>query len=449
MSDYSAQLSEYINGWLNTFIANSTTPSRGQERDASLGPILNWNDMPTPPLSDLTQEIPRKSRRRSPKRPRQDDTQEESTSQDTPFDDNQTPTGPARTLRMTIPTRPFSNPPTLPPSSSTSRSSNHSRSTSPVKRATLELLQKPVTFIPIDELKIQENIQNAFNRIFDISYGNKFIPRAIEKEIRASGQRIISGWFFEHSDDRTAQYVEELAALLKIKDTARYLEKGGAHESAWNLDVHGPLLELALKPFKSLKRELLTQARISPPFIPEIKTGSFYDIISSKMIDFGVTVKPSTSTAQHISNILNTVPHNKHSINPIIYNLVKYDPIVVPIETKNATGHTEEARVQLGLWVAAWHKRMDALRIGDKQIVTLPLIMAVEHEWKLLFAYDADNAIDIAEGINMGGTMDLIGLYRVLGILRELAMWIETEYVAWLDRWLGLQQPAADAASTL
>jgi hypothetical protein len=41
----------------------------------------------------------------------------------------------------------------------------------------------------------------------------------------------------------------------------------------------------------------------------------------------------------------------------------------------------------------------------------------------------------------MGGTMDLVGLYRVLGILRELAVWMETEYVAWLDRWLGLRQP--------
>ncbi|KAF4340975.1 exostosin 3 [Fusarium beomiforme] len=442
MTDYNTKLSEYIDGWLNTFIADTSTPFRGQKRDASLSPILNWNDMPTPPPSDMTQETPRKSRRQSPKRQRQDATPEENTSQETPFNDNQTPTGPARTLRMAMPSRPFSNPPSLPPSSSTSQSSNRSRSTSPVKRSTLELLQKPVKFIPMDELTVEENIQKTFNRIFDISYGDKFIPNAVEKEIRASGQRAMSGWFFEHSDDKTAYYMEELAALLKIKDAARYLEKGGAHESAWNLDIHGPLLELALKPFKSLKRELLTHARISPPFIPELRTDSFYDIISSKMIDFGITVQPSASTAQHISKVLNAVPHNKHSINPTTYNLVRYNPIAVPIETKNTTGHVEEARVQLGLWVAAWHKRMNALRTNNEHIITLPLIMTVEHEWKLLFAYDGETTIGIAEGINMGGTMDLVGLYRVLGILRELAMWIETEYVAWLDRWLGLEQPS-------
>jgi hypothetical protein len=142
-----------------------------------------------------------------------------------------------------------------------------------------------------------------------------------------------------------------------------------------------------------LKRELLAHARISPPFIPELRTDSFYDIISSKMIDFGITVQPSASTAQHISKVLNAVPHNKHSINPTTYKLVRYDPIAVPIETKNTTGHMEEARVQLGLWVAAWHKRMNALRTNNEQIITLPLIMAVEHEWKLLFAYDGENTI--------------------------------------------------------
>ncbi|KAF5970394.1 exostosin 3 [Fusarium coicis] len=406
MTDYNKKLSEYVDGWLDTFIADTSSPFRGQKRVASLSSILNWNDMPTPPPSDLTQETPRKSRRQSPKRPRQDDTPEENTSQEPPFDDNQTPTGPARMLRKVMPSRPFSNPPSLPPSSSTSQSSNRSRSTSPVKRSTLELLQKPVNFIPMDELKVEENLHKTFNRIFDISYGDEFIPNAVEKEIRASGQRAMPGWFFEHSDDKTAYYMEELAALLKIKDAARYLEKGGAHESAWNLDIHGPLLELALKPFKSLKRELLTHARISPPFIPELRTDSFYDIVSSKMIDFGITVQPSASTAQYISKVQSNRGANRN---------------------QNTTGHMEEARVQLGLWVAAWHKRMNALRTNNEHIITLPLIMAVEHEWKLLFAYDGETTIGIAEGINMGGTMDLVGLYRVLGILRELAMWIETE----------------------
>ncbi|KAF4951268.1 hypothetical protein FSARC_12967 [Fusarium sarcochroum] len=391
MNDYNAQLSDYIDGWLNTFIAH--TPPCGHKRDTSLSPILNWNDMPTPPSSDLTKDTPGQSRRRSPKRPRQDDTPEENTTQDTPFDDNQTPTGPSRTLRMTIPTRPFSNPPTLPPSSSASLPSNRSRSTSPVKRDTLALLKKPVQFIPMEDMKVEENMQKAFNRIFDISQGDRFIPNAAEQEVRTSTQRTMLGWFFEHSDDKTTYHMEELAALLKIRAAAKSRQKGGAAESAWNLDVHGPLLELALKPFRSLNREILTHARISRPFVPEMRTDSFYNMISSKMIDFGITVQPSVSTAQHIRTVLDAVPHDKHSINPTTYGLIRYEPIAVPMETKIATGHVEEARVQLGLWVAAWHKRMSALRTSNEQIITLPLIMVVEHEWKLMFAYDQGDAI--------------------------------------------------------
>ncbi|RYC78489.1 hypothetical protein BFJ63_vAg18636, partial [Fusarium oxysporum f. sp. narcissi] len=224
--------------------------------------------------------------------------------QETPFYDYQTPTGPTRNASDGDAESPFFESTVSTSIIFQSQYSNRPRSTSPVKRSTLELLQKPVKFIRMDELKVEENIQKTFNRIFDISYGDKFIPNAVEKETRASGQRAMSGWFLEHLDGKAAYYMEELAALLKINDAARYPEKGGARESAWNLNIHGPLLELALKPLKSLKRELLTYARISPPFIPELRTDSFYDIISSKMVDFGI----HSATYQQG---LNAVPHNK------------------------------------------------------------------------------------------------------------------------------------------
>ncbi|KAI3567896.1 hypothetical protein IWW34DRAFT_812463 [Fusarium oxysporum f. sp. albedinis] len=303
--------------------------------------------MPTPPPSDMTQEASRKSRRRSPKRPRQDNTPEENISQDTPFYDNQTPTGPTRNASDGDAESPF------------------------FKSTSKKTYRRHLTGSSISHMAT-----------------NSYLTQ-LRKRTRASGQRAMSGWFLEHLDDKTAYYMEELAALLKINDAARYPEKGGARESAWNLDIHGPLLELALKQLKSLKRELLTHARISPPFIPELRTDSFYDIIS--------------------------------------YNL-----IAVPIETKNTTGHMEEAGVQLGLWVAAWHKQMNALRTNNEHVITLLLIIAVEHEWTLLFAYDGENTA--VKGINMGGTMDLVGLYRVPWILRELAIRIETEHVVWWDR---------------
>jgi hypothetical protein len=242
-------------------------------------------------------------------------------------------------------------------------------------------------------MPVQENMQKVFDRIFDISHGDKFIPNTVKNEIKTSSQRILSGWFFEHSDDKIEYHMEELATLVEIKEAAKSRQTLGASESAWNVDVHGPLLKLALKPFESLNREILTHARISTPFVPDMRMDSFYDMMSSKMIDWGITVRPSASTVQHISKVLDGLPHNKLSINQTTYGPVRYDPIAVPIETKIATGHMEEARVQLALWVAAWHKRMSAPRTSDEQIITLPLIMVMEHEWKLMFAYDQGNCI--------------------------------------------------------
>ncbi|KAG5753494.1 hypothetical protein H9Q70_003894 [Fusarium xylarioides] len=434
MKDYKTQMSEYIDGWLNTVIAKSTSPSCGQKRDAPSSPILNWGDMPTPPSS----ETPTKSRRRLPKRQRQYDTLE-GIFQDAPLDE-QTPTGPTRRLQMTIPTRPFSNPPSLPSSSSTS---NRSRSISPVKQSTLKLFKKPVDFVVIKKSLFRGIMQKTYKKISDIADGEKFIPQAVLEELDASDEDIRERYFFSHPSDKTQSYIEELAVIREIQQVAKSRKDLGASESAWNVDVHGPLMKLALKDFGCANREILTQARISPPFIPEMRTDSCYNIISSKMIDWGISVRPSASTAHHISKVIDTLPDDMRTINQTIYGPVRNDPIAVPIETKIATGHIEEARIQLALWVAAWHKRMAALRMSDEQIITLPLIIVMEHEWKLMFACDQANSIEIAEEINMGGTRDLVGLYRVIGILRELAKWMETEYLAWLDRWLGLEQPRA------
>ncbi|TVY60590.1 hypothetical protein Focb16_v003160 [Fusarium oxysporum f. sp. cubense] len=258
----------------------------------------------------------------------------------------------------------------------------------------------------------------------------------------------MSHWFFEHPSSKASDYEIELATLREIQHAAISRQTQGASESASNVDVHGPLLKLALKPFPSLQREIITHANISKPFVPEMRTDSYYDITKSKMIDWGITVSPPAATAQHISKIIDSVPHNKRSINQTIYGPVKDNPIAVSIEIKIASGSLEEARTQLGLWIAAWHRRMGFLRKSEESIITVPLVMVMEHEWKLMFAVDRGDAIDIVEDMRMGDTRDLPGLYRIIAISRELAIWMETEYLAWLDRWLGLAPPSSTASAS-
>ncbi|KAL3584525.1 hypothetical protein FPOAC2_13966 [Fusarium poae] len=124
-----------------------------------------------------------------------------------------------------------------------------------------------------------------------------------------------------------------------------------------------------------------------------------------KMIVRGTTVRPSASTAQHISQVIDALPHEKRSINQTPYGPVGNDPIAVPMETKIASGLIEEARIQLALWVATCHKRMGALRTSEEQIITSPMIMVMENAWKLMFAFDQGNAIvsNITQSLAVAG----------------------------------------------
>ncbi|KAG8673923.1 hypothetical protein FPOAC1_007242 [Fusarium poae] len=448
MSTYDSQLSDYIEGWLSTFIAEKTC---SQKPDASSR--LNWNDMPTPPSSDPDEAaipVERSStppRRRSPRRPQRNAAPETRRARDItpealrddPFDD-QTPKGLPRTAATRLPERPLKAP-ILAPSSSASRTSHASRSSSPVKRKTLDLLQKPVRFIPMKRSQLPEHIHKIYDNIFSIADKNKYIPQAVEKELKKTEDVTVARWFFKHNKNKTSEYERELAVLKEIREEAVNRQDQQASEAAWNLEVHGPLLKLALEQISTVQREIITTASISKPFVPDTKFDSYYDMSKSKMIDWGITAIPSASTAAHIDRILDSLPITEKSINQTTYGPVVKNPIAVSIEIKTASGSLEEARAQLGLWIAAWHKRMSLLKQCDEQIITLPLITVMEHEWKLMFAVDRGDSIDIFEDIGIGNTRDLSDLYRILAVLKELGAWMQTEYLAWLDRWLGLALP--------
>ncbi|KAF5230267.1 hypothetical protein FAUST_9888 [Fusarium austroamericanum] len=267
---------------------------------------------------------------------------------------------------------------------------------------------------------LPKHMHKTYDTIFSTAHGNNFIPNAVQEELKDSDEDILP-----HN---------ELAALREIQDAAISRQTQGASESAWNVDVHGPLLKLAFKPFRSLKREIITHANISKPFVPEVRTDSYYNVTKSKMIDWGVTISPPEATAEHISKIVDSLPHSERSINQTIYGPVKNNPIAVSIKVKVASASLEEARGQLGLWIAAWCRRMSLLRKSEENIITVPLVMVMEHEWKLMFAIGRGDAIEVVEDIRMGDTRDLPGLYRIIAILRELAIWVETDYLTCLDR---------------
>lgn len=216
------------------------------------------------------------------------------------------------------------------------------------------------------------------------------------------------GWYFDvNNNEATNRYSSELAALCNFQEAAKTCKSEEASEATWNLEVHAPLLKLAFDPFPSLRRDLLTAARISKPFLPEMQAATMYDYTRAKMVDLGVRICPPSDITQTIQQALISLPDNQRCINQTVYGPVRKDPIAMVIETKIAAGDLEEARLQLGIWVASWHQRIKMLigtsstRAATAPIVTLPLIIVMEHKWRLLFACDRqDRIVSISRALN-------------------------------------------------
>lgn len=281
--------------------------------------------------------------------------------------------------------------------------SRSSRSRSPIRCSTLELLDKPVYYVPIKDdpsEQLSEAVLPMYDRIVDITlHRERFLPRAVEKEIMAAYRRnwILPHMFFddEGDDDLSAQHAKELIMLSEMVQAAEKCQTEEASEEAWHLKVHGPLLKLGFDPFPSLSRHILAQARISKQFAPEMR-GHY-------PLDF---TRPST----HLYEMTD------RSVNQTTYRAVRFSPIAISIATGFVTGAFEEARSQLGVWTAAWHKRISVLldqtssSAPSRRIVTLPLILTLEHQWRLLFACDRGDRIvsamcrlsNLANGVNVG-----------------------------------------------
>lgn len=81
-----------------------------------------------------------------------------------------------------------------------------------------------------------------------------------------------------------------------------------------------------------------------------------------------------------------------HCLNHTDYSGVRYRPIAVSIETKAAYAGDAEATLQLSTWAKAQmlYLRQLLYKAGKSsaQIITLPLVLVVGHEWRVYFIED-------------------------------------------------------------
>lgn len=282
------------------------------------------------------------------------------------------------------------------------------------------------------------------------------MPHEIRDEINTTvGREIKEDWFTKPNflekdeDDHCLsknKALAELEALKNIEEAARESLRIGRGETAWNLEVHGTLLKLGLSQCDGVAREYIPNAQIAPSFVPRTQVGK--NLSTSKMIDFAIVLaldkaKPADANTEHLLGLIHQVfqsePVNTQFVNQTQYPALQLRPISVPIETK-VSGSIEDGRIQLALWVVAWHRRMKFfVRIqtgrpsGNKlRINTIPMLLSVEHGWKILFACDHETHLDVIGDMSIGDTKSITGLYTIIAVLRELAKWSLTEFREWM-----------------
>ncbi|KAL2255957.1 hypothetical protein VTK26DRAFT_2427 [Humicola hyalothermophila] len=234
----------------------------------------------------------------------------------------------------------------------------------------------------------------------------------------------------------------EFYKIRAIERAARECLDLRRSEVAWNALVHGPLLELALwRQRGSVVSEDATSARILPCFLPSLVPG---EVSEGKMVDFVRAPRLSPELDAAIQNRLIDLSTRAKSaalasaqlnVNPTDYTPLTRSPMAISIEAKVAGASLEEGRLQLGIWTAAWHKRMELLGVGGgiegPQLPTLPLILVHDHQWSLYFAVDRLVRIEVCGALSIGMTGSLANFYQLLTVLGLLASWVDTTFRGW------------------
>ncbi|OIW23063.1 hypothetical protein CONLIGDRAFT_142503 [Coniochaeta ligniaria NRRL 30616] len=279
-------------------------------------------------------------------------------------------------------------------------------------------LSKPVRYDALADNpfeQLPDDVRDLFTEIYNIGQHESFIPAEVRQDIQimVGDLHFRSRWFQEpattlspaqaflagathkliDSGQRSTKPTTPEAFALRELDTLRDLEEAArdcvsASEAAWHTRVHVPLLAHATSGFRSVAVELASTAQIARGAMPPTTHNDGHDVSQGKMIDIAVVLRPTPNT--RLANAIAAAAASTsggadtfESVNQTSYPPLRFCPVAVSVETKASSADVEAGKVQLGVWIAAWHRRMDALRTSGNvgtAIVTLPLLLITGHQ---------------------------------------------------------------------
>ncbi|EPE05604.1 hypothetical protein F503_02343 [Ophiostoma piceae UAMH 11346] len=277
-----------------------------------------------------------------------------------------------------------------------------------------------------------------------------YIPAALREELEDDDDFECSENVFyelpEASEQRLFDLQCQLKQLRRIVHNTAECQKLVRSEPAWNEDVHKAILSLATENTPDVQAENVTCASIAKQFLPQRAGVADSDsAISGKMVDYALALQlPQADPLRRcIATFLpsRTVAGESDFINQTAYRPLKYAPAGVFVETKADSGSADEGRTQLGLWVAAWFKRIEALRTDSSApLPMLPLLLVLSDTWDCYFACRVDGEIRIVGPLRSGSTANLASAYRVRAVLGEMSRYVNEEFRHWVEHLVGFEK---------
>ena len=322
-------------------------------------------------------------------------------------------------------------------------STSRKRSPSP-RKARQNLMLADMGVIPVTigskGFELPQRVHALCHDLRRLQIQRGLLPTSIHNDAREELEFDDEMYFSEQADPTEASHglnhKERWKTVLFIRDAAQEAFDEDSPESSWNMSVHAPILQTALRgrwKSQEIWYKDLTSARVyDKDLLPKVQGAS----VKSKMVDFGIVIQPQVRSTLWKSIVDACKSQAYHTINQTDAPHLCRTPIAISMEVKRAGGSEDEALVQLETWVTAHYNNLSVLLRSSGQEVDLPclpLLQTQGHDWRLIIAEmrPQESLIVLHRGIKLGSTDSILGIYQILASIDRLAQWVSDDYRTW------------------
>lgn len=325
-------------------------------------------------------------------------------------------------------------------------STNRKRSPSP-RKARQKLMLAEIGVIPVTigskGFELPKEVQILCHDLRRLQTQRGLLPLSIHNDARGELEFDDEMYYSEQPEPAETlhglNHKEVWKTVLFIRDAAQESFDEDSPESTWNMTVHAPILQTALRGhWKSQEiwyKDLTTARVCDQDLLPKVQGAS----VKSKMVDFGVVIQPQARSTLWKDIVEVCKSQAYHTINQIDAPHLCRTPIAISMEVKRAGGSEDEALVQLETWVTAHYNNLKVLLRSSGQEVDLPILPLLQtqgHEWRLIIAEmkSKESLIILHRGIKLGSTDSILGIYQIIASIDRLAQWVSSDYRTWWTR---------------